>query len=429
MNSIEILPLKNPVTKSLVIPGSKSITNRALILGSMTNNPIKIINPLWCDDTRAMVNCLKCLGISIRLTSNAIFMDSTASRKIGKQISLNVDLSGTTLRFVLALSCTFGGIKKIFGEKSLSKRPIKELVTALSQLGAEVQYLKKEGYLPLKVLSQKLSSGKVEISGNISSQFISALLMIGPAINGIRIVLETNPISKSYIDLTIDMMKTWGVEVDTSVNNEYFIKSNLKYKMEEYVVEGDYSSASYFAAIAALTRSKIILKNINNHSKQGDRYFFNILQKMGNKILYEDNQVTVYGAKIGAGIYDMENCPDQAQTLAVLAAFANGKSILTGVRSLRVKETERVRALQSELAKMQIRTESPDVDTIVIYGGDPKPATIDTFNDHRMAMSFAVAGTKIKGMKINNPRVVNKTFPEFWKYLQQLGMSLIIKNG
>ena len=195
-----------------------------------------------------------------------------------------------------------------------------------------------------------------------------------------------------------------------------------------YTIEGDYSAAAYFFAIAALTHSTITVQILNPRSVQGDRLFLDVLKEMGNTVIYGKNGVTLRGSGVKPlPKVDMLRMPDQAQTLAVLTAFAEGKTTLTGIRSLRVKETERVRALQTELKKMGIKTESTQ-DTLTIYGGNPKPAIIDTYNDHRMAMSFAVAGAKLSGIKINNPEVVNKTFPQFWDVLQRAGVSIYGNN-
>ena len=316
--------------------------------------------------------------------------------------------------------CIVPGVKKIFGEAGLNKRPIGDLVLGLKQLGAKIEYENQDRFPPIIVKSNKLQNGEVYLSGEVSSQFISALLMISPIVDGVTIQVDGDQISKSYIDITIAMMSDWGVKVENYDYKKYVIPSNQKYIMKNYVIEGDYSAAGYFAAIAALTKSKIRIKNLNPHSVQGDRQFLTILEKMGNKITYRTNEVTIEGNCVKPVEVNMELCPDQAQTLAVLAAFAKGKSVLTGVRSLRIKETERIKALRKELGKMKIKTESPNNDTLIIFGGDPKPAEIETYNDHRMAMSFAVAGTILDGMVIKNPEVVNKTFPEFWKKLAQI---------
>jgi 3-phosphoshikimate 1-carboxyvinyltransferase len=201
----------------------------------------------------------------------------------------------------------------------------------------------------------------------------------------------------------------------------YTIPANQQYKKDYYTVEGDFSSAGYFLAIAALTSSTLTLENLNPASKQADRKLVDILQKMGSTIHAGDNSLTIAGNGVRALTLNAIDFPDQGQTLAVLAAFAEGTTTISGVQSLRVKETERVIATQQELAKMEIKTEATN-DTLTIYGGNPKAATIDTYGDHRMAMAFAVAGTKLAGMEINDPEVVGKTFPEFWKKLENMGI-------
>ncbi len=219
--------------------------------------------------------------------------------------------------------------------------------------------------------------------------------------------------------MTLSSMQDWGVKVVVQEDGSYFTLKHQRYRKKEYVIEGDFSSAGYFFAIAALTKSTITLENLNPSSAQADRKFLDILAKMGHIVSYEENGVRVQGKQIVPLTIDMEDCPDQVMTMAVLAAFAKGTTKISGVRSLRVKETERVLALKNELGKMGIRTEDTH-DTLTIYGGAPHAAEIDTYNDHRMAMAFAVAGTYLPGMVIRHLEVVNKTFPTFWKLLRSL---------
>jgi len=375
---IELIPLSKSISTEVTIPGSKSITN------------------------------LGALGIVIEKKADSFIVHGNYADVKDGTYHLNANLSGTTIRFITAFCCIVPGIKTISGKERLNERPIKGLVDALRQLGATIEYVGKEGFPPINISSSQLKNSAIEIDGSVSSQFVTAIMLLQPVIGDVTIIFLTPPISKSYSDLTKHMVKEWGMDgIDT------------------YHVEGDYSAAGYFAAIAALTSSTIILKNLKSDSKQGDKQFLDILTKMGNEIEYKDSEVVVRGHGVKPVEVNMEMCPDQAQTLAVLAAFAKGKTVLSGVRSLRVKETERVKAVQSELAKMNIKTESPDEDTLIIYGGNPKPATIDTYNDHRMAMSFAVAGAKLNGMKINNPEVVKKTFPGFWETLQTVGIKIV----
>lgn len=422
MVQTSIKPLTKPFRKTLSIPGSKSYTNRALILAALTEGEVTIINPLFSDDTKVMINCLQVLGIKIVVKMKKITVIGSIKDVKEKYYELNANLSGTTIRFILALSTILPGTKKIYGEASLNARPIGELVLALRQLGAEIEYCKKEGYAPVLVKSVKLNPGITKMHGDISSQYFSAILMIAPLVGKVIINVIGKQISKPYIDMTIDSMRKFGVQTINQGYKKYLIPDNQKYLTREYLVEGDFSSAGYFLAIATLTCSKLVLKNLDPKSKQADKNLINILKRMGNKIDYGEDYIIITGKGVKAMNINMRNCPDQVQTVAVLSAFAPGKTTISGIKSLRIKETERVIALEKELGKMGIKTKSTR-DTINIYGGNPHSATIDTYNDHRMVMSFAVAGTKLDGMVINNPEVVSKTFPDFWLSLKAIGVT------
>ena len=252
--------------------------------------------------------------------------------------------------------------------------------------------------------------------------------MIAPLVGDVTIEITGNQISKPYIDMTIDAMDKFGVKVYNQNYKRYKVEKGQEYNTNKYTVEGDYSSACYFFAIAALTKSKITVKNLNPNSVQADKEFLDILGKMDNKIIYGKDQITVVGKRVKPINVDMENCPDQIQTLAVLAAFANGITKISGTQSLRVKETDRIKALENELKKMGILVSSTKT-TLTIHGGNPKPASIETYGDHRMAMSFAVAGSKLAGMQIVDPDVVNKTFPSFWSKLNSIGVRTKIINN
>ncbi len=364
-----------------------------------------------------MIGCLRTLGLQIETEPDQIIVYDDISCIEDKNYQLFAHDSGTTIRFMLALLCIVPGVKIIQGSKRLNERPIRDLVDALRELGAAIEYCGQEGQLPVKVTTSTLPGSSVHLKGDMSSQFCSALLLISPYIlKGLTIHIMGPLISKPYIDMTLSCMQEWGVNV---VGN-YFVPEHQSYRKKQYVIEGDFSSAGYFFAIAALTRSTITLENLNPSSAQADRKFLEILEKMGNIVIYEKNGVRVQGKQVVALDIDMEDCPDQVMTMAVLAAFAKGVTKISGVRSLRVKETERVLALKNELGKMGIRTEDTH-DTLTIHGGSPHAAEIDTYNDHRMAMAFAVAGMYLPGIAIHHPEVVNKTFPTFWEVLRSLG--------
>ncbi|MBI2085741.1 3-phosphoshikimate 1-carboxyvinyltransferase [Candidatus Daviesbacteria bacterium] len=421
MDTLKITPLPIPINKSVTIPGSKSYTNRALLLAALSTKPVKILNPLISGDTDAMINCLKKLGIKVIIKKSSFEVLNNITAIKNQSYDLNANESGTTLRFILALSTIIPGVKTLYGEEGLNKRPIGELVTALQKLGANIKYLGKKGHPPVQISSSKFRNETIKIKGSISSQYISAILMIAPILGEINIEVAGNQISTPYIDMTIDAMKQFGVTIINKKYRNYLIPANQRYTAKKYTVEADYSSASYFLAIAALTYSTITLKNINPISKQADKKFIKILEKMGNKIEFANNQLTIQGKGVKPVSVDMTDCPDQIQTLTMLAAFAKGVTKIFGIKSLRIKETDRVAALQKELKKMNIKT-SANTNTLTIYGGSPKPAKIETYGDHRMAMSFAVTGAKLAGIEIVDPNVVSKTFPDFWKKLNSIGI-------
>ena len=420
MKSLKITPLKSPVEAVVEIPGSKSYTNRALLLGALTGGTVTIQNPLVSDDTHAMINCLRELGIRCAFKDDSLVVESDIRAIKTQEYHLNANLSGTAIRFVLALASIVPGIKIIRGRGRLNERPIAHLVEALEQLGARIEYVDKHGYPPVKVLSSELNPGRVVMKGVVSSQFLSALLMVAPRIGELDIEVLGEQISKPYIDMTIEAMREFGASVQNESYKRYVVEGGQSYRATDYTVEGDVSSASYFFAIAALTHSTITLENLNPKTVQADIRFLKILEDMGNKVSYGQHSITIEGTGVEAVSVDMQDFPDQAQTLAVLAAFAKGTTTIRGVQSLRIKETERVSAVETELKKMGIKTESTK-DTLIVHGGEPKAARIDTYGDHRMAMSFAVAASKLEGMVINDPDVVSKTFPRFWKSLALIG--------
>lgn len=420
MNKLPITPLRAAAIATITMPGSKSYTNRTLIMAALTKGSVTLKNPLYSDDTEAMIACLRTLGIAIETASDKIVVHGDMSCIEDKDYQLFAHDSGTTIRFMLALLCIVPGVKTIQGSKRLNERPIEDLVEALRELGAAIEYCNEKGQLPVRITSSALSGHSVHVKGDISSQFCSAILLISPYISkGFTIHITGPLISKPYVDMTLSCMQDWGVKVVVEGNGRYFVPEDQCYQKKQYLIEGDFSSAGYFFAIAALTKSTITLKNLNPASAQADRKFLDILVKMGNSVSCQENSICIQGKKILALDVDMEDCPDQVMTMAVLAAFAKGVTKISGVRSLRVKETERVLALKNELKKMGIHTENTH-DTVTIHGGSPCAAEIDTYNDHRMAMAFAVAGTYFPGITICHPEVVNKTFPTFWEVLRSL---------
>ena len=387
-------------TIEITIPGSKSLTNRALIMASLTDGLSVIKNASKSEDSVVLIKGLKKLGVVIIKEDNQLKIIGNNGNFKAFNGRLYVGNAGTTTRFLTSLITLVPGRVTIIKSKRMKMRPMKELDDAL----------------------KRIRTGKISIRGNTSSQFITALMMIAPVLNkGLVISITGRKISGSYIDMTIDLMKKFGVKIKKIKHNKFIIKKQL-YKQTNYIVESDLSGASYFFAAAAVTGKTIKVKNINPNSVQGDIFFPDLLEKMGCQVRknIKKRWIKVKGPKILRGILvNMENMPDTAQTLAVVAAFAKGKTKIIGLSTLKIKETDRLLALKNELIKMKIKSEITR-DSITITGGNPQKAVIETYGDHRMAMAFAVAKSRIPELIIKNPGVVKKSFPDFWEKFKKI---------
>ncbi|MBI2430552.1 MAG: 3-phosphoshikimate 1-carboxyvinyltransferase [Candidatus Levybacteria bacterium] len=382
--NIKVYPSK--ISGTITAPPSKSITHRAIIMASLAHGKSVIKNALLSDDTKYTIKALRQLGVRIKPKGETITITGTNGKLTAPKKPVFVGNSGSTLRMLTAVASLAKGNTILTGEKRLQKRPMQDLHDALKQM---------EG-------------GIVTIDGSKSSQYISALLLISPfAKKTVEIIVEGNLRSKPYVALTLNVMKTFGVEVKNKDFKKFIVKAGQVYKSQTYKIEGDYSSASYFFAAAAITNGKVTVKNLKPNSAQGDRYFLDLLQKMGSSI-------------------DMNDYPDIVQTMAIVAAFALGKTTIKNIGHLKDKETDRITATAKELRKMGITVKATN-DKLIIEGGKPKGATIQTYNDHRMAMSFAIAGLGAKGQTIiQNAKAVNKSYPNFWKDLKSIGAKIEI---
>ncbi len=410
------------------IPGSKSYTNRALLMAALAHRPTIMRNPLISDDTIAMKSCLQAWGAQIDESEHTLTVYPRLPTESNTSYELNAKLSGTTLRFLTAAAAFVPATTTLTGDPGLCRRPIADLVEALKMAGSTIEYLEQPGHAPVRIHAGSTIGSTIKVDGSMSSQYVSALLMAAPlSQNEMIIEVVGELISKPYIDMTIEAMAEFGVTVQNYDYRRFVIPAKASYACSEYIVEADFSSASYFAALAALTRTTISLTNVNPASKQADLYFLEILQMMGNPVTHTDG-VTIHGKGVRSITINMERAPDQVQTLAVLVATVDGTTTINGVRSLRVKETERVAAMEAELAKLGIRTDSTH-DTLIIYGNskvlsEKNPIYFETYGDHRMAMSLALLGCVREGIHINNPEVVSKTFPTFWNVLESTGVGV-----
>ena len=407
---LPIEPLERPPDAAVAVPGSKSITNRALICAALADGRSTIEGALAADDTDAMAECLRLLGVEITHHDRALQI--VPRRPFLDLVPMNARLSGTTARFVLPLMALDPGSRGIDGEAPLRRRPMDETANALRSLGAEVD----GDVLPMRV-GGPMRGGRVSIAGDASSQFLSGLLLSGPAMpEGLEIELSTPLVSKPYVDMTINVMRAFGAEVDG------LRVAPTGYRATDYAVEPDASAASYFFAAAAVTGGKVTVRGLGTSSIQGDMQFVRVLEQMGCTVEQSEQSTTVSGPGPGRlrGVeVDMRDFSDTAQTLAAIAALADSPTRVTGIGFIRRKETDRITAVVTELARCGIRAEE-EADGFVVYPGKPASAVIQTYRDHRMAMSFAILGLVARGIEIGDPGCVDKTFPDFFQRLETL---------
>ena len=417
---LPLTPVSGPVHASVHLPGSKSITNRALLLAALADGPSLLRAPLHSEDTFYMVQALREFGVSIEETPERDFRVIGTNGKFQTPTKpLFIGNSGTTVRFLTAAACLAPASIDIVldGVARMRERPIRDLVGALLTLGVDAECLNGHGCPPVRVRGGGLPGGKCRLRGDISSQFLTALLQVAPyACADVEIEIVGDLISKPYINITQAVMRSFGVSMENDDYHRLHVDSGQRYLGREYTIEADASNASYFLAAAAVTGGTVTLENLGSHSIQGDIRFIDVLERMGCTVTHGET-ITLTGPERLRGIdADMEAIPDMAQTLAVVAAFADSPSHITHLTSLRVKETDRVRAIAQELPKLGVRVEEGRDDWTI----HPPPhgqytgATIATYEDHRMAMSFAVAGLRVPDIIIQNPSCVAKTFPDFW---------------
>ena len=416
------------VARKITAPPSKSYTHRVIILASLAQGQSVIRNCLLADDTLYTLKACQLLGAKTNLKKNKLEVIGTnGNLKVNPQKNkIFMGNSGTTMRLMTSVVALAKEEVILTGDKRLQERPMSDLIVALKNLGIKVESINKNGCPPIKVKGEDLNGGEVKISGKISSQFISSLLLVSPfAKKDITIKIIDKLKSKPYVDITCNMMKKFGVQVKNNHYQEFLIKTGQRYKAQKCQVEGDYSSASYFFAAAAICPSKITVKGLNINSAQGDKYFLNLLTKMGCSVRKKKKEITVIGKENLKSIkVDMRDYPDIVQSLSIVASCAKGKTTIKNIGHLRYKETDRIRATATELEKMNIKVKTTK-DSITIDGGQPKGATIETYNDHRMALSFAILGLKAKGGTIiKNAQVISKSYPNFFKDLKKLGAKI-----
>ncbi len=431
---MQITPILHPLNATVRVPGSKSLTNRALLIAALADGTTRLTNALFSDDSRYFANALKTLGFELALDESAHEMRLTG---LGGQIpapkaELFIGNAGTAARFLSAFLTLGHGEYILDGEPRMRERPIGDLIAALKPLGANLGPADTDDWSlitdysrlspPVKILANGLPGGKTTIAGDISSQFLSALLMVAPyARSPVEITLSTGLNSRPYVDMTLAIMRDFGVTVERDGYQYFKINPNRYSPLTDYPIESDASAASYFFAAPALCGGTVRVENITRRSVQGDIAFLDVLEKMGCSVQESDHCLRITGHLPLHGLeIDMRDIPDTAQTLAVLAPFADSPTRIRGIASARVKETDRIAATCTELARLGVRVdEHPDGMTIYPCHNF-RPASIYTYNDHRMAMAFSLIGLRVAGITIENPGCVSKTFPHFFQVLESL---------
>ncbi len=414
-----------PVRASVAVPGSKSITNRALLIAALAEGDTLLRAPLFSDDTLYMIAALRALGVRIDDQAGGdLLVKGVGGRLQEPKDALFIGNSGTSVRFLTA-ACVHlptGASCQIDGIERMRQRPIQDLIDALAPIGGSVKDTNGTGCPPVQVLGGGLSGGETDVRGDISSQYLSALMMTAPlARREVTVGVSGRLASRPYVRMTAAVMEAFGVVASLHPDDSIVIAAPQMYRGREYAIEPDASNASYFLAAAAVTGGEVTVRGLGSASIQGDVHFAQMLEAAGCVAKYADNGITIQGPSLLRGItVDLTLMPDTAQTLAVVCLFAQGPSTIRGLKTLRVKETDRISAIAAELRKLGAKVEAGEDYWIINPPADGPPRlapgeSIATYDDHRMAMSFAVAGLRVDGLVIDDPGCVAKTFPDFWE--------------
>ena len=419
---LPIVPLDAPLDVVVTLPGSKSITNRALVCAALAEGTSVLTNALHADDTEAMVEGLRALGAEIDADwpTGRLTVSGTAGQPVADVALVDARLSGTTSRFLLPVAGLGEGLRRVDAANRMRERSMGEVLDAVRALGAIVRDVGAPGHLPVEVEGGTLVGGEVVVRGDVSSQFLSGLLLAGPAMRtGLVARLAGELVSQPYVELTVQVMAHFGATVERPDDRTWAVAPQA-YVATAYDIEPDASAASYAFAAAAVLDGRVTVDGLGSGALQGDLAFVDLLERMGASVERGASSTTVTGTRTLHGIEaDMAQISDVAQTLAVVAAFADTPSRVTGIGFIRGKETDRIAAVVAELRRLGVDA-AEEADGFVVHPGPMRPATVQTYDDHRMAMSFAVAGLRVPGISIAHPGCVAKTFPGFWQLLDEL---------
>ena len=423
--------IEKPIDWTVEVPGSKSMTNRALLLAALSKGTVEVEGVLFSDDSRHFLSSLESLGFTLNIEEKAKRVTVTGCNGSipKKEAKINVGSAGTAARFLTAMLGFSDGVYTIQASEQMKKRPMKPLFDLLTGIGAKITYLENEGFLPIRIVGrahdgEKITQSALALDLDISksTQFLSALLLISPMIKqGLHIHITSEKTDGSYIRITRKMMEEFGVEVAFD-GKDYKVAPQASYQKSRYVVEPDMSAACYFYAAAAVTGGRALVKHVHMDNTQGDLKFLDVLTQMGCTVEDAENGIAVTGAADGRlnGItVDMNDFSDQALTLAAIAPFADADVRIENIGHIRGQESDRIHAIVTELARMGIACDEKK-DAVTIHPGIPTGAVIETYEDHRVAMAFSVIGLKVDGIRIDNPGCCGKTFEEYFEVLDDL---------
>ncbi len=421
--SAVITPFGASTIGSVKVPGSKSHTNRALLCAALAQGTSRLSGVLFADDTEAMLDAIRTLGAEVEENRRELTLQITGlggSPRLDKS-TIDCRSSGTTSRFILPVLASGHGAATLDGSEQLRSRPFAEQIAALRSLGCTLQETQMPGELPIEIQADGLAGGEIEVTTDTSSQFVSGLLMAAPLCDkGLTLRLLGTPVSRPYIDMTIDVMRKFGVDVKKLDDSTYVVPPS-RYRATVLGVEPDATAASYFFGAAVITQGKVRVDGLDKRSIQGDIQFVSVLDELGAKVTWGDGYIEVEGDHISGGSFDLQDFSDTAQTLAAVAAFADSDVEISGIGFIRAKETDRLAAMTAELTKCGVEiTEKPDGLLIRPNKWLLRGATINTYDDHRMAMSMSLLGLRVPRIEILDPDCVNKTFPEFFDCLEGL---------
>ena len=418
MEQLKLQPIRS-VGGQIQLPGSKSLSNRVLLLSALAQGDTEVNNLLDSDDTRHMITALRSLGTSLQLSEDGTHcsVQGLGGPFPARQADLYLGASGTDIRLLCSAVCLGDGVYTLTGDPRMAERPIKDLVEALTGLGPRIEYLQDEGFPPLRIHAAGLAGSRVSIRGNISSQYLTSLLSAAPlARQQLRIDVDGELVSKPYIDLTLDVMRRFGVPVSNEDYRTFLVPEVAGYQSPgSTLVEGDASSASYFLSAAAIRGGTVRVNGVGADSVQGDIKHADILERMGAQVRRGPDWVEVSAGRLRGIDVDLNHMPDAAMTVATTALFAEGKTVIRNIYNWRVKETDRLAAMAAELRKVGAEVVEGRDYLEITPPSQIHPAAIDTYNDHRMAMCFSLAALGDAEITINDPGCVSKTFPDYFQ--------------